>query len=185
LAEFSEREFVIENPGRRICPRLAAALPSAWSLGQEHAMKHQIPAEIISTSELIPLIGKPAMTPRERLELWADALERHAGPLNALRRLESLSPDALRAYRGNNTPLTVAFADPALRVEGLRGDSLGDVMDFFALSDHDAHLLFCDCHYNGTMTGTNLAHRLRYHARRGEWLAKWARTFRRLLGRTT
>jgi hypothetical protein len=146
-------------------------------------MKHQIPDEIISTSELIPLISKPAkLSAAERVELWADALERHGGPLNALRRLEHLPPDELRAYRGGNTPLTVAFNDPSLRVAGLPGDSLGDAMDFFELSDRDAHRLLCDCHYSGTMTGAGLAKRLRYYAHRGERRAMWARTFKRLLG---
>ncbi len=112
-------------------------------------MKHLIPDEIMSTAELIPLIRKPA-TPGERLEMWAKALERHAGPLNAPRRLEHLSPDELRAYRGSNTPLTVAFNDPMLRAEGLKGDSLGDAMEFFDLSHRMTHWMLCDCHYHGT-----------------------------------
>ena len=144
-------------------------------------MKHLIPDEIMSTAELIPLIRKPA-TPGERLEMWAKALERHAGPLNALRRLEHLSPDELRAYRGSNTPLTVAFNDPALRAEGLKGDSLGDAMEFFDLTHRDTHWMLCDCHYNGTMTGAGLAKLLRHHARSAERRARWARTFRRLVG---
>ncbi len=148
-------------------------------------MKHQIPDEIISTAELMPLIDKrPAKTPGARLKLWAAALERHGGPLNALSRLEHLPPDELRAYRRDNTPLTVAFNDEALRREGLSGDSLGDIMAFFDLSDGAAHRLLCDCHYNGTMTGAGLARRIRYRAWWAERRAAFAQGFQRLFGRT-
>jgi hypothetical protein len=139
----------------------------------------------MSTAELLPFLDKPAeLSVGKRLELWAKALERHSGPLAALRRLEHLSTDELRAYRGGNTPLTVAFNDPALRAAGLPGDSLGDMMDFFELSDRDAHWLFCDCHYVGTMTGDGLAKRLRHHARWTQFRASVRQTFRRLLGWT-
>jgi hypothetical protein len=148
-------------------------------------MKHEIPDEIIANSEPVQLARKPTkLSCRERLELWAKALERHSGPLSALRRLEHLSPDQLRAYRGDNTPLTVAFHDPVLRAAGLPGDRLGDAMEFFELSDRDAHRLFCDCHYNGAMTGTGLAKHVRRHIRSSERRAMWARAFRKLLGVT-
>jgi hypothetical protein len=147
-------------------------------------MKHQIPDEIISTAELIPLIDKGAAKgPGARLELWAAALERHGGPLNALSRLEHLPPDELRAYRRNNTPLTVAFNDEALRRAGLSGDSLGDIMDFFDLSDGAAHRLLCDCHYNGTMTGAGLAKSIRRRAWLAGRRAALVQGFRRLFGR--
>lgn len=146
-------------------------------------MKHQIPDEFMTTSELIPLLDRSAkLSRRERLDLWADALERHHGQLSALRRLEYLSPDELRTYRGANTPLTIAFDDPALRAAGLSGDSLGDAMDFFELTDRDAHRLLCDCHYHGAMTGRGLAQRLRRHARGSERRARWIGAFRRVLG---
>lgn len=149
-------------------------------------MKHQIPDEIIATSELIPLLDNSAKLSRwERLGLWADALDRHHGQLSALRRLEYLSPDELRTYRGANTPLTIAFDDPALRRAGLAGDSLGEAMDFFELSERDAHRLLCDCHYRGAMTGSGLARRIRRHARSGIRRARWIGAFRRMLGRAT
>lgn len=146
-------------------------------------MRHQIPEQIISTAELLPLLEKPTPLSRsERLDLWARALERHDGPLFALRRLEYLPQDELRAYRGANTPLVIAYEEPTLRAQGLAGDSLGDVMDFFELSDREAHLLLCDCHYRGAMTGAGLARHIRAHARRAERHAAWMRTFSRVLG---
>jgi hypothetical protein len=155
------------------------------SSNKEASMKHQIPEEVMSTAELLPLLDKSVeLSVGERLELWAKALERYGGPLDALRRLEHLSTDELRAYRGDNTPLTVAFKDPALRAAGLSGDSLGDMMDFFDLSDRDAHWLLCDCHHVGTMTGDGLAKRLRHHARWAQFRAGLRQIFRRLLGFT-
>ncbi len=148
-------------------------------------MKHLIPDEMISTAELIPMIDKtpPAKTFGERLELWAAALERHAGPLTALYRLEYLPREELRAYRRENTPLTVAFNDETLRRAGLAGDSLGDIMDFFGLSEGAAHRLLCDCHYNGAMTGARLAGSIRRRAWWSRRRAAFVDGFQRLFGR--
>lgn len=129
-------------------------------------MKHQDPKEIIGTAQAVPAEGLVRMSRRERLERWAEDLAQHGGSLNALRQIEYLRPAERRAYRGENTPLTVAFQDPILREEGLKGETLGEVMDFFELTESDAHNLFCDCHYHGTMTGTGLSARLRSFARR-------------------
>ncbi len=55
----------------------------------------------------------------------------------------------------------------------LAGDSLGDIMDFFGLSEGAAHRLLCDCHYCGTMSGESVAMRARFTANgpnaRGLW----------------
>ena len=83
---------------------------------------------------------------RERLERWAELLER-----DAERRLRSLGeielvPKAERAaLRADHSPLTVAYADPVLRTAGLGSDRLGDAMAFFALSEGQAHRLLCSC----------------------------------------
>jgi hypothetical protein len=139
-------------------------------------MKHQNPQEM-PTTELVKSLDGIVMSRHERLMRWADALESHAGQLNALREIEHLSPDMRRAYRGPNTPLTVAFNDVALREEGLASDQLGDAMDFFEMSDEDAHRLLCDCHYMGSMTGSGLARRIRNYAEhKGGGVWSWALT---------
>lgn len=130
-------------------------------------MKHQSPHDIIGNAEaVLSADGLMRMSRRERLERWADVLALHGGRLNALRQIEYLRPSERRAYRGENTPLTVAFSDPVLREEGLKGETLGEAMDFFELNEIDAHDLFCDCHYHGTMTGPGLSARLRSYLRR-------------------
>ncbi|WP_011580317.1 MULTISPECIES: hypothetical protein [Chelativorans] len=131
-------------------------------------MKHQSQQQLAAAATTFPAPPQPRLSRRERIERWATLLERHGGGLNALRRVEYLSPEERREYRGLNTPLTVAFDDPVLREEGLKSDRLGDAMDFFELNDHDTHLLLCDCRYQGTMTGSLLASRLRQHMERKE-----------------
>lgn len=141
-------------------------------------MKHQNPNEMIPNAEAVTSADAVVkLSRRERLDRWALALEDY-GPLNALMRIEYLPPAERRAYRGTNTPLTVAFDDPVLREAGLDSDGLGDAMDFFGLSDKEAHHLLCDCHYLGGMTGPGLAQRLRRQADQGEsgGLWKWVRS---------
>lgn len=137
-------------------------------------MKHVSPTDIQSTaSPQAP--PPPRMTRRERLERWADILEKKSGPIAALRQIEYLSNDMRRAYRDPNSPLTVAYEDPILRDDGLGGDTLGEVSDYFEMTNEDTHRLLCDCHYNGTMTGPGLAARLRHYARRGDRSGLWER----------
>ena len=126
-------------------------------------MKHLSPQEIADTDRR-SLDGILPMSRRERLMRWADALDRHGGSLNALVEIEYLPVETRRAYSGTNTPLTIAFNDATLREEGLASDKLGDAMDFFEMTDEDAHRLLCDCNYLGSMTGQALAHRIRAYA---------------------
>ncbi len=83
---------------------------------------------------------------RARLERWAEVLLRD--PRRRLKTLQELElvPRAERGdLRADNSPLTVAFEDPVLRAAGLRSDKLGDAMDFFDLSEWQAHRLLCSC----------------------------------------
>jgi len=147
-------------------------------------MKHQDPEKLIENAELLPVTpDQKVMTRQERLERWADALQAHTGELNALREIEYLPFRERRAYRGPNTPLTVAFNDPELRSAGLAGDRLGDAMDFFEMSNEDAHRLLCDCHYHGTMTGPGLAYRIRHYMQRSERGNLWERASNVFMGR--
>lgn len=140
-------------------------------------MKYQDPHQLPAADIVPSLDGIVTMSRNERLMRWAQLLESHRESLNALREIEYLSPEERRAYRGFNTPLTIAFKDPVLREAGLKDDNLGAAMDFFEMTDDDAHRLLCDCHYMGSMTGTGLASRIRHfaeHGGGGVW--SWART---------
>jgi hypothetical protein len=95
------------------------------------------------------------MSRRERLLRWAAVLESHpAQPIKPLMRIEFLPRQERMLARRDDSPLTVAYRDAMMREEGLAGDTLGDAMRFFELSDHEAHYLVCDCHYHGGMTMT-------------------------------
>ena len=128
-------------------------------------MKHQSSEQLRQAAAIVAANPITTMTRGERLSRWADLLEQHGGPVEALYRIEYLPEEERRAYRGgDNTPLALAYRDPVLLGDGLAGNTLGDAMDYFEMSDDDAHRLLCDCHYMGTLTGQNLAARLRRYA---------------------
>jgi hypothetical protein len=139
-------------------------------------MKHQTPEQLREAAAIVAANPLTTMTRKERLNRWADLLEVHPGSIEALYRIEYLTEADRRAYRGSeSTPLAIAFSDPVLRGDGLRGNTLGDAMDYFAMNDEDAHRLLCDCHYMGSLTGHSLAARLRrYAAGGGGGMMAWA-----------
>jgi hypothetical protein len=102
--------------------------------------------------------ARPTLSRRERLRRWADLLKREGEqPLDALHWVEFYAESERKRLRRDNSPITVAYADPVLRAEGLAGDTLGDAQLFFGLSDDEAHRLLCDCHFHGRMTGRRAA----------------------------
>ena len=123
-------------------------------------MKHQTVAELTHIADVQPT--KTVMSRCDRLERWAECLERE--PQRRLRSLEGIEygPEAQRrAARENNSPLSVAFADPVLREEGLKGDKLGDALDFFEMSQNEAHRVLCSCMHGHTMQAGDVALRVR------------------------
>jgi hypothetical protein len=123
-------------------------------------MKHQSIAELTHIADVQPT--RTAMSRCDRLERWAECLERE--PKRQLRSLEGIEygPEAQRrAARENNSPLAVAFADPVLREEGLKSDRLGDALDFFDMSQNEAHRVLCSCMHGHTMRADEVARRVR------------------------
>jgi hypothetical protein len=118
-----------------------------------------------------------SMTRRERLERWAESLDRE--PLRLLKSLEEIefrSRAERHMMRADNSPLTVAFEDPVLRAEGLSSDRLGDAIKFFELSEGQAHRVLCSC-LNGQATqARTIAPRVRGIATRGAGLPRVAWT---------
>lgn len=127
-------------------------------------MEHKTLAELERAAETTPI----PLTRAERLQRWADALAKlGASRLNSLLRTEYVAPEALAAVRADNSPLSVAADDPALRVSGLRNDTFGEAMRFFELSEHELHRIVCYCHYGETMSAEEAAHRVRIMAAAG------------------
>lgn len=107
------------------------------------------------------------MSRAERLERWAAALERSpVQTLSPFRDVEFLPRAGRAGLRVANSPLAVAFADPALRRAGLQSDRFGDGAEFFGLSRYQAHRVLCSCGYIGRMRAGEVARRVRRIAAR-------------------
>ena len=91
-------------------------------------MEHKTREEIRDVADILSsYLQTHPLSKHERLELWAEALER-----KGLRRLRTLFeieylPAAERALlRADHSPLSVAFSEPRLRAEGLASDRGND-----------------------------------------------------------
>jgi hypothetical protein len=118
---------------------------------------------------LEPLLASSPLNKRERLERWATLLDRQ--PERQLASVEEIEYGSLpqqQAKRADDSALSVAFADPLLRAQGLQSDRVGDAADFFELSHWELHQLVCSCHYGRSMAAGTAALRVRALARRAE-----------------
>src|SRR4051812_16266070 len=103
-----------------------------------------------------------SMSRKERLERWAELLEREPSRrLRSLGEIEFKTREERQVMRVDGSPLTVAFHDPVLRAEGLASDRLGDAISFFELSDGQAHNLLCSCMNGWSMQASTTARRIR------------------------
>jgi len=137
--------------------------------------------EFKSAAEIERAGGTAIPTPEtrsERLQRWADTLERF-GParLHTLWRTEHALREARDGSRAENSPLSVAFADPVLRSAGLADDSYAEARRFFQLTDYELHWVVCYCHYGETLSAEVAARQVRALAQRqpyrvGGWLAR-------------
>jgi hypothetical protein len=135
-------------------------------------MEHRPLSELSSVADLkIPEeVKAPVLSKRDRLDRWIELLERD--PDRELRTLDEIEwkPKAQRlALRAEGSALTVAFSDPVLRQAGLRGDTFGDAVDFFQISEHDAHIVLCSCHGGESMRADEAARRVRGIRSPGLW----------------
>ncbi|PWK76217.1 hypothetical protein [Aminobacter sp. AP02] len=125
-------------------------------------MKHQTIEQLQAFADVQPATPYLAMTRTQRLERWAQLLERQPE-----RRLGTLSgteyaPRAERQMmRVAGSPLTVAFEDPGFRAAGLADDSYGEAKRFFDLSDRQLHNIVCYCHFGDAVRGASAARRVR------------------------
>lgn len=124
-------------------------------------MEHRPLSEIGHVADLKPS-QVPVLSKRERLDRWAELLERE--PDRLLRMLDEIEwkPKAeRRIMRADDSALTVAFNDPVLRTAGLLSDRFGDAVNFFQISEHDAHIVLCSCHGGDFMRAEEAARRVR------------------------
>jgi len=124
-------------------------------------MQHRDINQVRSFADIRP-IAPQLITRRERLDRWAEVLGRApARCLCTLGEIEFASPTTRPSMRADNSPLTVAFEDPVILSAGLKSDKLGDALDFFQISESEAHYIMCSCLHGRTMSAKAAAARIR------------------------
>lgn len=101
-------------------------------------------------------------TQRGRLERWNELLRQEpVRLLTTFTNTEYLSPELRDRLRCDDSPLSVAYADPLLREAGLAGDTYGDAKRFFSLSDRQMHRIVCYCHHGAQTYAAGIACQVR------------------------
>ena len=125
-------------------------------------MQHKTRQELQQVAAVHPGEARPALTRRERLERWADVLERdpdeRISTLRGTEYVDSATRDEMRSFR---SPFSVAFADSVLRAAGLPGDTYGEARRFFELTHGQLHDIVCHCHHGATVRAGTAARRVR------------------------
>lgn len=125
-------------------------------------MQHQTLEQLQIVAEVFPDQTRPVMTRSERLERWAELLERDPGrQLETLPGTEYQPPDTRQTMRSAGSPITVAYEDAVLRAEGLGNDTYGEAKRFFELTDWQLHEIVCHCHFGASMRAGSAARRVR------------------------
>jgi hypothetical protein len=126
-------------------------------------MKHNTLDALQRVAQVRPEQSRTApMTRSERLERWAELLERQPRRLLAtFPGTEYQTAERRDVMRGDDSPISVAFGDPILRSEGMRDDTYGEAKRFFEVSDWQLHDILCYCHYGASMTAETAARGVR------------------------
>lgn len=149
-------------------------------------MKHSTVEELtpVATVTEIPPLSRRDIR-RRRLMRFAALLDAHEGAIRLFRRIEYMDDRERRSLRSDNSPLSIAFADPILRREGLKSDEFGEGVEFFDLTQDEAHHLLCDCHFQGMSPSSKLiASRVRARAKRRTLGEHWQALKQRLFAWT-
>ena len=140
-------------------------------------MEYKTTAELSRIAELYKDHPKPKpLTRREKMDRWAQLLGAEPDRrLSTLHETEYQPLEARNALRADDSPISVAFADPVLRGEGMKGDTYGDAKLFFELTDHELHDILCYCHFGTSMSADSAAARVSAVARGGAFARVWQR----------
>ena len=137
-------------------------------------MHHRTLEEISQVATIEPAPPQTRMAVRrQRLHRLADLLDACPGQITLLSRIEYVSAGERLAMRRDSSPLALAYADGEFRRSGLAGDTLGDAIAFFDLSENEIHTLFCDCHYGPSVDARAIAGRTRAVANRMSIRERW------------
>jgi hypothetical protein len=125
-------------------------------------MKHQTLEQLQAIAEIEQTYPQRVMSRSERLERWAELLERNPHlRLATLFQTEHQPLSVLSLLRSDGSPISVAFKDPILRAAGLENDTYGEARRFFELTDGELHNVLCYCHFGATVSAATAAHHVR------------------------
>jgi hypothetical protein len=111
-----------------------------------------------------------------RLGRWAELLRREPDfKLCSFGEIEFVPEHSRDELRQDSSALSVAFADPLFREQGLRSDTYGEGVRFFELSEREAHALLCSCSNGLTARASYIAGKVDriargYHRKLVAWL---------------
>ena len=110
-------------------------------------MRHVSPEELNVLDRSDPDYPRRTLSRTERLERWAELLERDPERrLSTFYQTEFQVAATRDVMRADGSALTVAFEDPFLRASGLANDSYGEAKRFFEITDRQLHHMVCYCH---------------------------------------
>src|SRR5262245_60888808 len=126
-------------------------------------MEHKSLDKLRDVADIVPnWMNTRPLSRSERLKCWAQALDRERGrQLNTLFQVEYAPAEKRTVLRADDSLLTVAYNDPRLRAEGLAGDTIGDAVAFFGISERQLHDIVCFCHHGPTISATTAAAQIR------------------------
>ncbi len=129
-------------------------------------MKHVTIEELETVAAVSPEATRP-LTRVERLNRWADLLEKRGGErLSTLEGTEFELPATRSLMTAANSAFSVAFADPILRGDGLSDETYGAAKRYFGLSDWELHDIVCYCHLGASTSAIATSRRVRAVASR-------------------
>ena len=126
-------------------------------------MEHRTLQQLQNVAELHPRESRSLPgTKRERLNRWAEVLERDPNrQLTMLIGAEHRAPSQRDRMACKDSPMAVAFEDPVLRTAGLEDASYGAARRFFHLADWELHGIVCSCCHGPTARAKSIARRVR------------------------
>lgn len=124
-------------------------------------MKHQTLDQLQAVAEVDERYPKE-LSRIERLERWVECLEKNPNRrLYTLYQTEHQAAGVRDEMRGDDTPISIAFRDPALRAAGMKSDTFGEAKRFFELTDGQVHDIVCYCHFGETLSAATAAQNVR------------------------
>ncbi|MGF6174806.1 hypothetical protein [Ensifer sp. 4252] len=125
-------------------------------------MKHHTREQLLALAQVELDLQPASMSRKDRLERWAALLEQIPQQLlSTIFETEYRPVEVRDTLRSDNSPISVAFADTALRSAGLASDTYGEAKRFFELSDGQLHEVICYCHFGTTVSAATAARTIR------------------------